>query len=104
MRSISSRRSGMSDHPSAVRPSGNWLNGPRCSGLVEGPAPGVVLAIGVTQQAAVFSAGAAEMTEGDGVAAGLGEAAPAVSVGVRPFAVPLVTCRWRQRLPKVISF
>ena len=42
-------------------------------GVVERAAPGVGFAVGVTLGAAVVAAGGAELAEGDGVAAALGE-------------------------------
>ena len=57
-------------------------------GVVERAAPGVLLAVGVAQVAAVFAACGAELAEGDRVGAGFGQAVPAVAQGVCPFAQP----------------
>ena len=56
--------------------------------LVEGAAPGVAFAAGVALLAAVFGAGAAQDSEGGGVAAGFGEEVAAVAEHVRPPAEP----------------
>src|SRR5215471_3242419 len=56
--------------------------------VVDRAAPRVAQAIGVVLLFAVFGAGAAELAEGDGVAAGLGEEVAAVAEGVCPFAQP----------------
>ena len=48
-------------------------------GVVEGPAPGVALAVGMVLAAAVLGAGRSKLAEGDRVAAGLGEEVPAVA-------------------------
>src|SRR5262245_57378306 len=53
-------------------------------GFVEGAAPGVAFAAGVAFGAAVLGAGAAELAEGDGVAAGFGEEVATVAEHVRP--------------------
>ena len=53
-------------------------------GVVEGSAPGVALAAGVAFSAAVLGAGAAELAEGDRVAAGFGEEVAAIAEHVRP--------------------
>src|SRR6266568_3592135 len=57
-------------------------------GVVEGSAPGVALAVRVTLAAAMFGASGAELAEGDGIAAGLGEEVAAVAEHVRPLAQP----------------
>ena len=41
----------------------------------------------------MVGSGAAELAEGDGVAAGFGDPVPAVAEGMRPLAVPVVTGR-----------
>src|SRR5215831_11003287 len=57
-------------------------------GVIDRAAPRVVFAVGVVLTYAVFGAGAAELAEGDGVAAGFGEEVAAVAEGVCPFAQP----------------
>src|SRR5690242_12475531 len=56
-------------------------------GFVHDPAPGVEFAVRVTLGAAVFLAGGAELAEGDGEAARLGEEVAAVAEAVRPLPV-----------------
>ena len=56
-------------------------------GFVDLTAPGVEFAVWVALGAAVFCAGGAELAEGDGEAAGLGEEVAAVAEAVRPLVV-----------------
>ena len=57
-------------------------------GFLERATPGVVFAMRVALLAAVFSTGAAELAEGDRVAAGFGKEVAAVAEHVRPLAEP----------------
>src|SRR5215469_18315693 len=57
-------------------------------GVVDRAAPGITFAVRVMLASTVFGAGAAELAEGDGVAAGFGEEVAAVAEGVCPFAQP----------------
>jgi myo-inositol-1(or 4)-monophosphatase len=57
-------------------------------GLIDRAAPRVAFAAWMALAFAVLGAGAAELPEGDGVAAGFGEEVAAVAEGVGPFAQP----------------